>query len=394
MPATRSRRVLLGLSFLLAGVGASCSPDRSDAGEAIGRITSVQGAVELTHDGSTARPAEATDLYAGDSATVNGSGRMRFRLQGDGDFELIAGRADFGPSAISLDEGVVLISSENPVRANFESVQVAFTEGTVRVEEGTPGRVAAYDTQELKVAAGASQQVPIPRLWQVSVTEDGELEQARPVQYSRDDPVDAVHLAHALEVDDKLGNLLRGAEPQLAATDGSALSERLAAAGIDRATLTPFAETSRSDRLMGLAFAREWRSTEIPTAFEQVMALRVLGATWGLVAQNFDVSGDALVASLQIELTAVLFPDGSGGQLVPPPAPSSQRSPGRRSQPPAPPVGAPAPVPGPAAPVPSPAPTGGLLGPVVDPLRPLLPDELEAIIDELYGLVNGLVPLV
>jgi hypothetical protein len=35
-----------------------------------------------------------------------------------------------------------------------------------------------------------------------------------------------------------------------------------------------------------------------------------------------------------------------------------------------------------------------LIGPVIDPLRPLLPAELEAIIDELYGLVHGLVPLV
>jgi len=31
---------------------------------------------------------------------------------------------------------------------------------------------------------------------------------------------------------------------------------------------------------------------------------------------------------------------------------------------------------------------------VLDPLRPLLPGELEVIVDELYGLVHGLIPLV
>jgi hypothetical protein len=161
--------------------------------------------------------------------------------------------------------------------------------------------------------------------------------------------------------------------------------------------VAPFAAAALSDQLMGLAFASEWKKdvpAELPVGFQQALALKVLGATWGLVAQNFDIGGDALVASLQSEINAVLFPAGSGGpgQLVPSPTPTVARPP----SPPRPTGGvrpAPAPAPAPVPPTsPGATPPPGLLAPVVDPLRPLLPDELEAIVDELYGLVKGVLP--
>lgn len=384
--------------LLAAAFGSACSKP-SDAAEKIGAVGSIQGSVELTREGSTRKAVADEDLLADDELTVEESGSASFRLGESTNFELARGSALLKKvDSVELTDATLLVSSSRAVELDLDELGLAFKSGAVRVDQSSPGRVAAYEVQDLTVSSG-DQDVPLPQLWQVTVTEDGKLDQARPLQFSRDDAMDAGQLAHALDVDGKLGNLLRGAEPQLAAGDGSSLNARLASAGITPESLARFTTATRSDQLMGLAFAREWKKApeELAKGFEQALALKVLGATWGLVAQNFDVDGDGLSSGLQAELTAVLFPAGStpADRLVPapPPAPAAPRpatgaTPRVTGQP----APAPAPQPGPGG-TPSPTPPG-LIGPVLDPLRPLLPGELEAIIDELYGLVNGLVPLV
>lgn len=396
MHASKIKFLLAGLLMLAGLAGSACSPSTSEASETVGSIDRIEGSVALVRDGSSRPAADGEDLLAGDQIRVGETGNAIFRLGDSTGVELVTGEALLRRSdAIRLSDATVVIDSDDPVEMDFETLQVAFQSGAVRVELPGPGRVAAYEVQDLQLTSG-TQVVPLPQLWQASVAEDGTLDQARPLQFSRDDEIDAAHLAHALEADSKLGNLLRGVEPQLAARDGAALRRRLGDAGIGPESLERFEPASRSDQLMGLAFAREWKRdapAETVKGFEQAMALNVLGASWGLVAQNFDVGADALVAGLQAEINAVLFPEGvnGGASLVPAPAPSATRAPprtpatGGTGQP------APAPAPGPAA-APSPTPPG-LVGPVLDPLRPLLPNELEAIIDELYGLVHGLVPL-
>lgn len=386
--------------LLTAALGSACS-NPSEASETIGAVGDIRGSVELVRDGSSRKAVADEDLLEGDELTIDGSGSATFRL-GDGtNFELARGSALLAKTdAVELTDATLLVSSSKPVRLDLDGVELSFKSGAVRVDRAGPGRVAAYEVEDLMLSGG-DPDVPLPQLWQVSLAEDGKLDQARPLQFSRDDALDAGQLAHALDVDGKLGNLLRGAEPQLAATDGSSLNARLAEAGIAPESLARFTPATRSDQLMGLAFAKEWKKdapAEVAKGFEQALALKVLGATWGLVAQNFDVDADGLSSGLQAELTAVLFPTGTNpaDRLVPapPPAPVSPRPtaavprPAGQPAPPAP----PAPQPGTAG-TPSPTPPG-LVGPVLDPLRPLLPGELEAIIDELYGLVHGLVPLV
>lgn len=394
---------MLVVLVLAAALGSACSQP-SDAAETIGALGSIQGSVELTRDGSSRKAVADEDLLAGDELTVEESGSATFRLGENTNFELAGGSALLkGAGAVELTGATLLVSSSRPVELDLDELGLAFKSGAVRVDQSSPGRVAAYEVEDLTVSSG-DQDVPLPQLWQLTVTEDGKLDQARPLQFSRDDAMDAGQLAHALDVDGKLGNLLRGAEPQLAASDGSSLSARLAGAGITPESLARFTTATRSDQLMGLAFAREWKKgapEELAKGFEQALALKVLGATWGLVAQNFDVDGDGLSTGLQAELTAVLFPAGTtaADRLVPapPPAPAAPRpaasaTPRVTGQPAPAPAPAPAPQPGSGG-TPSPTPPG-LIGPVLDPLRPLLPGELEAIIDELYGLVHGLVPLV
>lgn len=398
MPRNSSTR-LLPLLLVLVLVGASCRDDGSNGPEIAGVISSVAGAVELTRDGETT-PAEADqDLLVGDELSVEDSATVEFRLGEAAQFELRQGRVEVEEAEQVGLEGVMLLSSTSPVQTNVGGLDIGFSSGDLRLELPGPGRLAAYEIQDLKVVSG-EQEVPIPQLWQVSVGEDGALDQARPVEFSREDPLDSVHLAHALDADGKLGNLLRGLEPQLAAVGGTALQARLTSAGVGPELAAPFAAAGLSDQLMALAFAREWKKdspAELVTGYQQALALKVLGASWGLVAQNFDISGDALVASLQNEINAVLFPAGSPepGQLVPTPTPTVPRPPAA-PRPPGP-VVQPAPVPPPPTapvgpPAPGASPTPGLLAPVVDPLRPLLPDELEAIVDELYGLVQGVLP--
>lgn len=405
MRASRFRIPLFGLLVLLAALGSACSSNTSEATDTVGTLSRVEGSVELVREGS-ARPATANeDLLAGDEIRVEEAGAAYFRLGDSTELQLARGSALLRRSnAVRLTDATLLITSDEAVEMDLEALKLSFGSGSVRLELPGPGRVAAYEVQDLRVTSG-SQEVPLPQLWQLAITEDGKLDQARPLQFSRDDPIDAAQLGHAIEVDGKLGNLLRGVEPQLAATDGGELTRRIGQAGVSPESLARFTTASRSDELMALAFAREWKKdaqAELAQAFEQALALKVLGASWGLVAQNFGVDADGLVASLQAEINAVLFPQGvnDADPLVPTPVPSDNRpaagrnpQPAGRPAPPPAPAPAPTPVPAPAPGAPSPAPTG-LIGPVIDPLRPLLPGELEAIVDELYGLVHGLVPLV
>jgi hypothetical protein len=397
--ASRSRAPLIGL-LLLAFLGGACSRASEAGTESVGTISRVQGSVDLVRDGETTAASADDNLFEGDEMRVEGpGGSVSFDLGGRGTYELVAGSALIRPSGVlRLNGATLLVSSDEAMDADLETLTLSFDRGTVRVELPS-GRVAAYEVQNLKVARG-TQDVPLPQLWQISVLQDGGLDQVRPLQFSREDAVDAVQLAHALDADGKLGNLLRGLEPQLAATNGAVLNQRLNAAGVSPESLGRFSTASRSDQLMALAFAREWKKdlpAEVVQGFEQALALKVLGATWGLVAQNFGVNADGLVASLQSELTAVLFPNGATqiDPLVPrPPAPTAPRAPVSRSPRGTSPAPAPPPAPAPggtAAPSPTPP---GLVGPVLDPLRPLLPEELEAIVDELYGLVQGLIPIV
>jgi hypothetical protein len=388
----------MGLLLLLAALGGACSRSGEASTESVGTISRVQGSVDLVRDGETTAAAADSDLLAGDELRVDGTGVVNFDLGKGGAYELVRGSALLHRSgAVRLTDGILMIRSDEPLNADLEALGVAFDRGTVRVELPGPGRVAAYEVENLTVTSGA-QEVPLPQLWQLSVLEDGRVDQARPLQFSRDDALDAGELAHALDADGKLGNLLRGLEPQLAATNGVVLTQRINAAGVSPESLGRFSTANRSDQLMGLAFAREWKKdvpAEMVQGFEQALALKVLGATWGLVAQNFGVNADALVASMQSEVTAVLFPNGTQiDPLVPRPSPAAAPRPApqppRGTSPAPPPPGPPAPA-GTAAPSPTPP---GLVGPVLDPLRPLLPAELEAIVDELYGLVHGLVPIV
>lgn len=381
---------------MLVLVGGSCANGDGADPVTAGSITAVNGVVELARDGETILAAAEDELFEGDEVSVEEAASVEFRLDNRGSYELRRGRVEIERRRRLSLEGILLLGSTRSVETSVGGLDLSFASGSVRLELPAPGRLAAYEIQDLVVTSG-DQEVPVPKLWQVSIGDDGVLDRARPIEFSREDPFDAIHLAHALDADGKLGNLLRGLEPQLAAAGAPAVQARLSSAGIGPDLVAPFAAAALSDQLMALAFAREWKKdvpAELPVGFQQALALKILGATWGLMAQNFDIGGDALVASLQSEINAVLFPAGSGGpgQLVPSPTPAFPPAPPR-------PTGgvrpAPAPPPAPAlVPPPSPGatPTPGLLDPVVDPLRPLLPDELEAIVDELYGLVQGLLP--
>lgn len=404
MGASKNGRALALTLVLAVLLGGACSGLGSgDRRRSVGNIEAVVGSVGLVRDGQAIEAAPGTDLLGGDRLTVEAPSSVDFIVDEAGEYRLVAGRVRVGEEGeLEVADGTLQISSDQPVEADLDGVEVSFSEGTVRLDRsGDSSRLAAYEVQNLEVATG-SHRIPLPQLWQVSISGDGTPDMAQPLQFSRDDALDSANLAHAIEVDGKLMNLLRGLEPQLAATDGSALAGHLAAAGISPETVERISIASRSDQLMGLAFAREWKKdqpTGLVTGFEQATALRVLGATWGLVAQNFGVDADGLVAGLQSEINAVFFPDGrsEGDPLVPSPPPSRQPppAPGPPAQPTTPPAPGPIPAPPPApvpVPVPSPSPSG-LLGPVLDPLRPLLPGELEAIIDELYGLVHGILPI-
>lgn len=382
----------------LATLGWACSPGAAQqTGTALGTVRGVAGTTTLSRDGEKAVVNAPRRVVSGDLISVGRNGLAELRL-GKSNLQLrAAGIVVQSSNRLRIKSGS-LLAREVPAMTILMPSSVKVTgRGTLRADVSSDsGRVATYEAQGVTVTA--SQPVPLPGYWQLALGPAGPGE-AKPVQFSARDSWDAELLATALSVDFELENVLRGLEPQLAATPPEVLQQHLVASGIPAQALAPFSASPRSAVLLALAFAREWkkeRPMELAAGFSQLLALRTLGASWGLLAQQLNVEGTALLMRLQEEVGRLLVSEPGG---FPTPSrlisrPQAVQSPsavsGHRA---AAPSSAPAmaPAPGPVGQPPGGPP--GVLQPVPEALRPLLPPALELVVDDLYGIVHTLVPI-
>lgn len=377
--------MLLGLTLVLG----ACSTDRGP--DVVGEVTPVQGQVVLIRDGDDLEVVESEEVRAGDVLSVSWDSVGRLHLLSGTELELRTSQLRMlDESAVELESGTVLVTSATDAEIRAAGVVSTAGSGNVRFDLAETLRVATYENDTVRsVSAGVD--ADVPSYWQAVYAEDGSVLSAGPLQFSREDPIDRRLLATALQVDSDLGNLLRGLEPQLAGAGVPTVTAYVASQGVPPASLTAFPDSSRSDLLVALAFARQ-RIDALPSnlgeRFELFLYLRSRGATWGLLAQQFSLSVDDVLAGLQQEIVAVLFPPAEGvtqgGELVPRPeaAPARPAPPPPQPQPPAP----SGPTQGQVEPEPTqpPPPTGS------DPPPGLLPEELVRIVDELFGLVDNL----
>jgi hypothetical protein len=335
-------------------------------------------------------------VSAGDVVSVEGSQDVaRVRLPDHRDIELRGGSLKvIDADTVALTAGSLLAEVGGELEVRAGDAKARFATGTVRFDGPSVGRIGAYNVQDLEILSG-QQDVELPPYWQIAVGSDGRLDQAQPLQIQGGDVWDRRLLGRALETDASLANLATGFDAQFGTATPPALLERLGAIGIGAEALTPFAASPRSDLVLALAFTRESKRdavAELGRGFYESLTLNALGASWGLLAEQFGVDPARFIEGFQAEINAI--------PIVPQPTPTpSAPSPATpRPRPPRPARPSPAPLPGASPALPAPAaspgssPAPGSSNP--DSIIPLLPPELRVIIDELYGIVEDLLPII
>lgn len=387
------RARLLVIVLVLALGGAACASSRdAGAAESPGTARVVEGKATLTRNSKSRALAAEQTLRAGDLIAVDGAGSVLIDLAGGRSFELASGKLEvLSAERVDIADGSLLATLRSPVQVRMAGTRAVFQTGTVRFDAAqSPRRIAAYEVDGLRVKSG-TQDLEVPRYWQVSLGADESLGEAKPIQFSASDNWDRTYLAKALEVDNSIANLVRGLEAQLRGAAPGYLTERLSMAGIGAEAFQPFAQTQPSAQILALTLAQEWKKEsppEVEKAFSQALALYTVGATWGLLAQQFDVDRTAFVNRLQTEINSILSPAAQpggagnpGGGLIPRRGGGTVALPVQPSRP------VPGQIPVPGQPAPSPTPSPGSL-------IPLLPDPLRSIVDELYGIVGDLLPII
>ena len=369
-------------------VMSACSPEREDSNESLGSAFVVEGRGTLTHEGQTRALNAEVPVTAGDVVSVEGKDVARVRLPEAREFELRGGNLTVvSADTVSLDEGSLLVEATGSVEVRTGGAKALFTTGTVRFDGPEVGRIGAYIADGLQILSG-EQTVDLPRYWQLIVGSDGRLDRAQPLQIAGDDIWDKRLLANALETDASLANLAKGFDAQFGTATPPALLERLSVIGIGADTLAPFATSPRSDLVLALAFARESKKDAAPElghGFLEALTLNALGASWGLLAEQFGVDPARFIERLQAEINSIPI------SPPPAPAPTAPSRPSRPSAPQPPPSPAPSP-PGPAL-FPATGPSPSPLGSNPDSILPLLTEPLQRILDELYGLLDDILPI-
>lgn len=386
MSLRRVLPLLVGSLGLLGLLGACSS---ATAGE-VGELIVEQGNATIERDGDRSPVSDTARILVGDAVSVEEGSVARLLLGAGTEIELLGSRTEvLERDEVELAEGTLLVSGVGRARVRAGGVTTVGS-GDVRFDLDDTLRIGSYVVEEVDLTV-AGEDEGLPSYWEVRFAGDGSVTGTGALQFSADDPFDRRLLDKALDVDAALDNLLRGLEPQLAGAGTTPAVTHAIEAGIDRAVVDAFPGAPRSDLLVGLVFARqptELLPGDLNERFAQVLLLRRLGATWGLLTQQFGIDPEPLLDGIREEIRTVLFPPAQevprGQELVPRPAPPPP------PPAPAPPPPAPAPSPPPEPdPAPEPSPSPGL----IDPLRPVLPDELERIVDELFGLVDEVLPI-
>ena len=383
------RRRLRALTLIAATVlfAGGCTQEDEPGSRAveIGSVSVLEGDVSLRHQGSESSLSAETPLTAGDVVMVEGSGVALVELDGGRKLEVTGGSLETksGESVVSSG-GSLLVDTDSTVEVLTGIATARIDSGAVRFDGPAVGRIGAYDAAGIVLTSG-DQKYDLPRYWQVLVGSSGAFEQARPLQIDGADALDRRFLQRALDTDASLANLATGFDAQFGTTTPPALLEHLAAIGVAPEALAPFDSSPRSDLALALAFAQGSDQAERAKAYLEVLTLNALGASWGLLSVQQGVDPAGFLQRFQAEINSIPIPQ---------PAPTVQPT----SRPPRPPVpgGRQSPSPAPTSggqPAPVPSATASP-GPENPSILPLLPEDLRRIIDELYGIVEDLLPIV
>ena len=294
-------RSLIAVLSCLALLAAGCSDSGGlKAGDAATFAEGFGGEVSL--DGKK-WDARGDGHAVPDGAQVRATdGEARLVLR-DGTVRLAPGAAaTVTAQSLQLDRGELLLDSDGGLEARVGDTAIV-AGGTVRVSSGLAANVAVYagkatisrPAQEREVAALRQMDLAAFRLAPEGV----------PLRYSPDDQWDQELLGEAIAFDGEVARLARGMEIEFGTRPQPAVFYRGFA---DRRVVPVLAETAPiarprafgppADVLLTMFVAQTATQGRLVDTIRQVAQLRSAGARWGLIAVEFDVASDALVAAV------------------------------------------------------------------------------------------------
>ncbi|MGI8426147.1 MAG: hypothetical protein ACR2FO_03690 [Actinomycetota bacterium] len=383
--ATKVTCSVLVVAVTLVASGCSVADRKKDRQAGALRIVVDSGSVRLTQNGRSTTVRSTKSAAPGDLLRA-GRGTRAHLLIGPGS------RLDFAEaelrivsnSKFRLMSGNVLVQSNRRLEIDAQGVKVESSRGIFRVDKGLATRAGNYSAGRLMVIVGPDRLSVAP--YNEAVVAGGVLPKVQePLRFSADDAWDRRILAPAIDLDSRLTNFARGLEAQLVQSNALDFFGRVAQPGLATDSLIALFGNRRSDLLIGLILASEASALQtlpLDQRFSQILAFWTDGATWGLIAQQFEVDPERLFTRLaEAVAKADLQVIGPGpGLLKPRPRPTSSRLGRGRGLGPTPSAQA-SPQPGTAG---RPGPPALLSPPIVD----LVPEGLQGIIDEIYGVVD------
>jgi hypothetical protein len=308
------RRIALLVGVALLGGACARAPEAGSGPLLVPR----GGDVELQRDGEWTAVAEAVSLSRGDRVRVGDLGLALLQLPG-GTLELRQGSAvRIGPIP-ELEAGSVLARATPALSVGVGSVQVRAEDSVYRVDRAFSVRVGVYSGEVSLPGSGWDGRVTAFR--QVGVVGGTVPRGPVALQVDPGDPWDDRLLGDAIEIGRRLDRMQGGVAFELPRRGG----RDLVAGALPLDSRAAFQEVPRRapvDSLAEVLVASVVAVTAAPSrqiapesAFRQVMGLRRIGASWIVVAAEWQLARSVLGTLIQVTslLTTELSPPAVEG---------------------------------------------------------------------------------
>ena len=219
----------------------------------------------------------------------------------------------------TFSNGSLLVNTSAPVRISTSLASIGLETGTIRFD-GPTGRIGAYEARRHQDDQRATRTSNSRAYWQVVLTPDGGLEQARPLQIARDDAWDRRLAGQMPSTRTPTSpTWLRASMPSSALRPPAALIEgirrdRSRAGGVG--TLRRIA-TLRPGHGTGVRPGVDEKDSRpsYSQGFEP-LTLNTLGASWGMLAEQFGViDARRLSAGCRAEINSIPIPQPTPAPL-------------------------------------------------------------------------------
>lgn len=294
-------RKLVMLTAVLAVAASACTGTGS--GDSDYRVVALSGTVEHTDgDGEWEEVDEEADLAVGTRVRTGERGRAVVRLPDDRSVELGPGTelSVTDPDAVLLGSGgSALASAPGSITMSLGDVGVRGVAGMFRVDRGYQDVVKVYEGSVRLPGSGWDGTIPALRQ---AVLISGSLSRApRPANVNPDDRWDASLFGDAITIGDHLDRLEGGLKRQLPGTPTPDVVARAIPRKVPAKVVTSRLQRRPKGRWAEVAVAsvvamRTADEEPVHGVLDSVLDLRELGASWIIVAAEWQLTDGVLAA--------------------------------------------------------------------------------------------------